>query len=67
MGIFNASVRKDSFLFVPIVATLCIQPASPKTSLYWSYRGPSVGLVLVAVSLNQRAKVSFFRISFYQF
>jgi len=67
MGIFNASVRKDSFLFVPIVATLCIQPASPKTSLYWSYRGPSVGLVLVAVSLNQRAKVSIFRISFNQF
>ena len=67
MGIFNASARKDSFLFVPIVATMSIQPASSKTSLYWSYRGPSVGLALVAVSLNQRAKVSIFRISFYQF
>jgi hypothetical protein len=67
MGIFNANMRKDSFLFLLIVATLCIQPASPKTSLYWSYRGPSVSLVLVAVSLNQRAKVSFFRISFYPF
>ena len=67
MGIFNASERKDSFLFVPILATLCIQPASPKTSLNWSYRGPSVGLALVVVSLNERAKVSIFRISFNQF
>ena len=67
MGVFNTSVRKDSFLFVPIVATMCIQPASPKTSLCWSYRGPSVDLALVAVSLNQRAKVSIFRISFNQF
>ena len=68
MGIFNASVRKYSFLFLPIVATLCIQPSSPKTSLYWSYCGHSVCLILEAmISLNQRAKVSIFRISFYQF